>query len=129
MEANSSPTGITTTTATALRDMIAGSWVSQCLYVAAKLGVADVLEDGPLALDALAEAVGADADPLRRVLRALASLGVFAEDDQGRFGLTELADNLRSGAPTSLRDFAVFATKAGIGERGVSCCIAFAPAN
>jgi hypothetical protein len=55
---------------------------------------------------ALAEACGAHAPSLGRVLRALASVGVFAEDEQGRFGLTPLAQTLRSDTTGSLRALA-----------------------
>jgi hypothetical protein len=56
-----------------LLGMMTGYWVSQALYVAAKLGVADLLADGPRPVDHLAAAMQADAASLRRVLRALAS--------------------------------------------------------
>jgi O-methyltransferase domain/Dimerisation domain len=85
--------------------LISGYWVSQCLFVVAKLGVADALARGPRAPDAIAQQVGAHAPFLRRVLRALASVGVFAEDAKGRFRLTPLAETLRSDRPGSLRDF------------------------
>jgi len=83
------------------------SWVSQMLYCVAKLGVADALAEKPLAPDAIAKRVGAHALFLRRVLRALASVGVFAEDARGRFRLTPLAQTLRADRPGSLRDFAL----------------------
>jgi hypothetical protein len=86
--------------------LITGYWLSQCVRVAAKLGVADVLARGPKTPEALAEQLGANAPALRRVLRALASAGVFAEDARGRFRLTPAAKTLQTGAPGSLRDFA-----------------------
>jgi hypothetical protein len=86
-----------------LRRMIAGFQVSQALYVAAKLGIADLLVGGPRGVKELAETTETDAPTLYRVLRGLASLGVFAEDDDGHFGLTPLADCLRSDAPGSQR--------------------------
>lgn len=82
-----------------------GFWISQALYAVAKLGVADRLSDGPLAPDELALAVGAHPGALRRVLRALASVGVFAEDADGRWALTAAAEPLRSDVPGSLRAF------------------------
>ena len=60
-----------------LLQMMTGYWVSQALYVAAKLGVADLLADGPRPVEALAAATQTNAPSLRRVLRALASVGVF----------------------------------------------------
>jgi len=86
---------------------ITGYWVSQMIFVAAKLGIADVLAKGPKTPAAIAEQVGAYAPFVHRVLRALASVGVFAETANGRFRLTPTAATLRSGVPGSLRDFAL----------------------
>jgi hypothetical protein len=78
--------------------------VSQAIYVAATLGIADLLEDGPKSVDELAETTGTHAPTLYRLLRALASVGIFVETD-GRFGLTPLAEYLRTDTPGSLRAF------------------------
>lgn len=86
-------------------DVATAYWLSQLVFVAAQLGVADALAQGPLALEALAGRVGAHAPSLRRVLRALASRGIFRETPAGRWKLTPLAATLRSDAPGSLRDF------------------------
>jgi hypothetical protein len=88
-------------------DLVTGYWVSQLVFVAAKLGIADVLARGPLPPDEIAKRVGAQPHALRRLLRALASRGVFAETANGRFKLTPLAETLRAGRPGSLRDFAL----------------------
>lgn len=87
--------------------MVEGFWAARSVYVAAKLGIADLLEDGPKTPAQLAEATGTHAPSLYRVLRALASVGVFAEDEQGRFASTPVAATLRSGIPGSLRAFAI----------------------
>jgi hypothetical protein len=87
----------------ALHDMILGKWVAQALSFAAKLGIADSLKDGPKGCDELARMNQMDADALYRVLRALASVGVFAEVADRRFALTPTAGFLRSDAPGSLR--------------------------
>ena len=84
-----------------------GYQLSQALYVAAKLGVADVLEPRPLAAEAIAEAVGAQASPLRRVLRALVVAGVFDELQDGRFANNDAAATLRTDAPGRMRDTVV----------------------
>ena len=76
--------------------MITGYWVSQMVHVAAKLGLADLLADGPKTADELAQATGTHARSLYRLLRALASVGIFSEDDDGRFSLTPLAELLRA---------------------------------
>jgi hypothetical protein len=92
----------------ALIRMITGFRISQMIYVAARLGIADLLKDGPRAADELAEATGTHAPSLYRLLRALASLGVFAEDEEGRFTLTPLAALLQTGVPGSQRARALF---------------------
>jgi hypothetical protein len=93
----------------AMSQMIAGSvFLSRSLYVAAELGVADQMAEGPQTCTALAAACGAHAPSLARLLRALASVGVFAEDEQGRVGLTPLAESLRSDTTGSLRALAQF---------------------
>jgi hypothetical protein len=91
----------------AMLDMIKGFWVSRALYVAAKLGIPDLLRDEPKSSDDLAQATGTHAPSLYRVLRALDSVGVFAEDDRGRFALTPLGATLRTDVPGSLRYFAI----------------------
>src|SRR5215210_1014980 len=80
---------------------------SQAIHVAATLGIADLLEDGPRSADDLAEATRTHAPTLYRLLRALASVGVFAEKPDSRFGLTPLAEYLRTEAPGSLRAWAM----------------------
>jgi hypothetical protein len=84
-----------------------GYWVSQAIHVAAKLGIADLLQDGPKSSEELARAVGTDPRALYRLLRALASVAVFSEDEEHRFGLTPLAGYLQSGTPGSLRSYAI----------------------
>ena len=90
-----------------LLQLISGYWVSQSIYVAAKLGIADALRDGPRTCEELGTAVGAHARSLYRVMRALASVGVFAATDGGRFALTPLAELLRTGEPSSMRALAI----------------------
>ena len=87
--------------------LITGYWVSQMVFVAAKLGIADVLAKGPRTPAAVAEQVGAHAPFVHRLLRTLASVGVFWEMPNGRFRLTPAAATLRSDVPGSLRDFAL----------------------
>ncbi|MEU7043271.1 methyltransferase [Streptomyces varsoviensis] len=77
---------------------------SATLRAAARLGVADHLVDGPRTPDQLAALTGADAGHLRRALRLLATRDVFHEDETGAFGLTPLAQLLRSDAPSSMRE-------------------------
>lgn len=91
-----------------LMQMIFGFMTSQAISVAAKLDLADLLKDGAKNADELAQATGMQARPLYRIMRALASVDIFAEDDTGRFRLTPLAEPLCSDTPGSLRDFAIF---------------------
>ena len=85
-----------------------GSLASQALYVAAKLGIADLLADGPKTIEQLANATSTDAPSLYRVLRALASMGVFTEPEARTFALTASAEPIRSDVPNSLRDVTIF---------------------
>lgn len=81
-----------------------GYQVSQALYVAAKLGVADVLGSEPLTAEVVADAVDVRAPELRRVLRALVAAGVFTELEDGRFATNDAAAALRADAPGRMRD-------------------------
>jgi hypothetical protein len=85
-----------------------GRVAAQALYVAAKLGVADLLKNGPKHVNELATATDAHAPSLYRVLRALASIGVFEELGNQVFALTPSAEPLRSDALNSMRDVAIF---------------------
>jgi hypothetical protein len=80
----------------------------QAVYVAATLGVADLMAGGPLTVDELAKATGAHRPSLYRLLRMLAGAGVFQEDGDGRFALTPLGETLRSEGPESVRDWALY---------------------
>ena len=91
-----------------LLHLLAGCWVAQALYVCAKLGVADLLhEEEPTSCATIAEATQSHPDALYRVLRALASVGVFSEDGDRRFRSTPAAMYLRTDVPGSLRAFAI----------------------
>ncbi len=102
------PTDEERAAAIALLRMIWGTHVSRSVYVAAELGIADLLADGPLSAGELAERTGTHAPSLYRVLRLLAALGVFAEDDAGNFTLTIIGGRLRTDAPAGLRSWATF---------------------
>lgn len=90
-----------------LTSLISGYWVSQAVYAAAKLGLADLLQNGPRGVAELAAASGTKPDLLFRLLRALASVGVFAETTPGVFSLTPTAELLRSGIEGSQRELAL----------------------
>lgn len=73
------------------------------LRTAAAIGVADHLVDGPKTAEELAKATGSDGQKLYRLLRLLATRGVFREDDTGRFELTTTAELMRTDVPLSAR--------------------------
>ncbi len=86
-----------------LWDLLRGALATRSLAIAADLGVAEALAEGPRSVEDVAREVGADADALHRLLRALASDGVFSEEEHGVFRNTEASDLLRNGG---WRDFA-----------------------
>jgi C-methyltransferase len=90
----------------AMLQLITGKWVSQAIYVAAELGVADLLAEGERSVDELARTLDANDDALYRLLRALSSLGVFIESEGRRFRNSPLGETLRRDAPGSIRGFA-----------------------
>jgi hypothetical protein len=90
-----------------MRNLTVGHWIARLVHVAAKLGLADLLKSGPRTAEDLAMATGVQAPALYRVLRTLASVGVFAEITGRRFKLTPLAATLRTGVPASLHGWAV----------------------
>ena len=92
----------------AMMEMIVATWTSQAITVAAQLGIADSLSDGPLPIEELAVRVGADADALGRLLRALIGKGIFRQRRDGRYELNPLAATLRSDAPISMSCAAQF---------------------
>lgn len=91
-----------------LRGLIDGAKVTQAICVAATLGIADLLAEGPRDSDDLAAATGTDAGALRRLLRALAAFGVLEEGDEGTFTLTAVGEGLRSDADEPLAGWAIF---------------------
>src|ERR1043165_2756125 len=82
--------------------------VTQALYVAAKLGVADLIADGARPVSELAAETKTNERALYRVLRSLASVGVFKETDPKVFALTPYADALRADVPGSMRNNVIF---------------------
>ena len=91
----------------AMLQLISGFWISRCIYVAAKLGIADLVKDEPKTAAELAAATGTDASSLFRLMRALASVGVFSHDTENRFAITPVSETLRTDIRGSLRAFAM----------------------
>ncbi len=91
----------------ALLKIVNGYMLSQCVYVAAKLGVADFLRQGPKTPAELAAATGVHSESLFRVLRTLASAGIFSESELGQFELTPMAQFLCRDTPGSARGWTI----------------------
>jgi hypothetical protein len=91
-----------------LLHMLNGHCLQQALHVVAVLGVADRLAAGPKAVERLAASTATDRLSLLRLMRALASVGVFEENPDGVFALTPLGAHLRTDAPGSVRDRALY---------------------
>ncbi len=92
----------------ALISMTSSHWITQAVYVAAKLGLADLLADGSRSSTQLADATDTHAGSLYRLLRFLAILGVFEQVDADRFALTPIGELLRTDVPGSGRSLALF---------------------
>jgi len=81
---------------------------NKALFIAVDLGIPDLLADGARPASDLAEASGADEDPLNRVLRYLVSRGVFSVDRAGRYSNNAVSDFLRADHPWSWRSWVLF---------------------
>jgi hypothetical protein len=90
-----------------LQQLIQSFLVTQCIYVAARLGIVDLLNDGPRSDDELAKATGTHAPSLYRVLRVLAAVDLLTEEKAHSFALTPLGAYLRAGVPGSVRAMAL----------------------
>jgi O-methyltransferase domain/Dimerisation domain len=96
-----------------LLQLIWGLHISRAVYLAAELGIADLIADGALTAAALAAATQTDESSLYRVLRLLAALGVLTEYEPRSFGLTLLGERLRTNVPASMRNWARLADTVG----------------
>jgi len=88
--------------------MLHGFVTVQTLHVVARLGIADLLRDGPRSISDLAAATGADQGSLHRLLRMLTGPGVFREEADGGFAVTPLGATLQSNRPDSVREWALY---------------------
>jgi len=87
--------------------MANGYCEAKALQVAAELGIADLIAEAPKTADQLSTSLGVQADSLYRLLRALASLGIFKEGHDARFENTSLSEVLRADVPGSVRDYVI----------------------
>jgi SAM-dependent methyltransferase len=83
--------------------MVSAIWTSRAVYAVARLGLADIFSNGPLTAETAAQNTGTDARSMFRLLRALASRGLFTEVEPRHFALTDLGAALKSGAPGGAR--------------------------
>ena len=90
-----------------MSQLLFGKQLTASLSALARLGVADHMDDAPISADELAAEVGAHAPSLYRVMRMLASVGVFAEEPGAKFALTPLGETLKTDAPGSMRAMAM----------------------
>jgi len=98
----------------ALYKLSIGHYFSRALALAAKLGVCDLLQEGPRHYDDLATATATHGPSLNRLMRLLASIGIFEERDGGNFALTSLGQLLRTDAPSSMRSMVLLFAGAGV---------------
>jgi hypothetical protein len=90
-----------------------GLVISRAVYVAVRLGIPDLLADGPKTVDDLARLTTSHAPSLRRVLRLLAALSVFTAHEQDTFGLAPTGERFRIGVPRSLHNMALLTDALG----------------
>jgi hypothetical protein len=100
MEAGAPPAKI-------MMQLISGKCLSRCVSLAAELSIADMLADGPKSIVILAEATNTCPDPLYRVLRTLAAVGVFDELPDRHFRNSPFSETLISGIDHSVRHYAL----------------------
>jgi hypothetical protein len=86
-----------------------GFMTSKAIHAVTRLGIADYLQDDARTADEIAEAVGADAHATARFLRYLAGVGLFAEEEEGRFRLTPLGQTMRAHVAGSFRSMILMA--------------------
>lgn len=102
LHSESAPSQDNTHASLAILEVLQGAWIARSVEVAASLGLADLLKDGPKTTSALAQATGTHEPALFRLLRSLASVGVFTDVEPGSFAQTPLSDALRTDRPDSI---------------------------
>jgi hypothetical protein len=89
-------------------DLVTTAWVAQGVYTVTKLGIIEALRDGPQSADAVAATVDANPDAVYRLMRMLASRGIFVQHRNRRFALAPMGEALRIDAPDSIRGYVLF---------------------
>jgi len=93
-------------------ELISGYWIACCIYTAAKLDIADKLLNGPLTLEELTNATSSHEKSLNRLMRALTSVGIFEEKENGQYALNDFGATLCTDVPGSVKPWAL----ANLGE-------------
>jgi SAM-dependent methyltransferase len=96
-----------------LMKLVQGVMVAKALQAVAELGIADRLKDSPKTSEDLAKLTSTHASSIFRLLRALASIGIFRQDELGRFENTALSEPLCSDSLMSVRDYVIYAPHDG----------------
>lgn len=91
-----------------LVDLITASWAAQAAHAAAEFRLADLLADGPRSSADLAAAAGCHEPSLHRLLRAMVTIGLCTQTDDGRFAVTPMGAMLSENHPSSLRAWAIW---------------------
>ena len=99
---------VTASPALRLFDLIQSHRVTAAIYVAAKLGLAELLRNGPQSLTQLVERTGADRASLERLLKALLTIGLCTHSDETGYSLTETGAALDGAADHSFKSWAIF---------------------
>lgn len=109
-----------------LVELIIGAKIAAAMHVVVDKGIADELARGPRTAEALAQAAHIPVEALRRFLRALTQVGLFAEVKEGVFANTEVSEHLRCDAPYSLRNMVTVLDDEAVarGWRCLSDCLA-----
>ena len=107
MQSTSTQQAMVPTATEQMLQMMSGLWVTRGIWVAAKLGISDLLAGGPKTAETLAAETGTHADSLYRILRMLAMTGVYNETEGKTFSLTPLSETLRTDVTGSLRGAAI----------------------
>ena len=89
-------------------DCLSGNWKTQAIYVAAELRIADLLSEGPRTSEDLAAVTGTHAPSLHRLLRALITIDICRERQDGSFEITPMGSLLRTDVPGSLRSWTIW---------------------
>jgi SAM-dependent methyltransferase len=112
-EPDAPPRAVPDSTGEQMAQMIRGYWISQIVGTLAQLGIPDHLAHGPMEAGEIARLIACDADATYRLLRASKAAGLVVATSDGRFGLSQLGEKLRSDVPGSMRDSANALTAPG----------------